>query len=185
MLTSILNQIAGDVEVFARDTLFSPLGITRQDYLWNKTTDGLPNGSHGLVMRPRDMAKIGYLYLKGGIWEDRQIVPRKWVETSTRPHMKMTWNGKIADLYGYGWYVQPFGFYAMGYQGQYIFVLPEANIVAVFTAELALHEIELPIHWVKKYIISAIMEKEDLQAIGDNQGMLQAEIRRFNENPYW
>ena len=185
VLTSILNKVVGDVEDFAMENFFSPLGITHHDYLWNRTTDGLPNGSHGLIMRPRDMAKIGYLFLKGGFWEDRQIVPRKWVETSTTPHTKITWNGIIADLYGYGWYLQPFGFHALGYQGQFIFVLPEAEIVAVFTAELALHEIELPLHWVEEYILPAIGNKGNMSVFDDNQEMLQTEIRRFNENPYW
>lgn len=185
VLTSILGKVVGDVEDFAFANLFFPLGIKRDKYLWNKTTDGLPNGSHGLVMRPGDMAKIGYLYLKGGNWENRQIVPRNWIEQSTKSQTKMTWKGMIADVYGYGWYVQSFGFHSMGYQGQYIFVLPEAEIVVVFTSELALHEIELPIHWIEEYILPAIVDRGDIAVINGNQKILQAEIQRFNENPYW
>jgi len=185
VLTSILDMIVGDVIEFAQDNLFTPLGIDRQDYLWNRTTDGLPNGSHGLVMRPKDMAKIGYLYLKGGAWEDKKILPRQWVEQSTRSHIEMTWKGIIADYYGYGWYLQFFGFHSMGYQGQYIFVLPHAGIVAVFTSELALHEAELPIHWIEKYLLPAIVSNKSVSEDHVSQKMLQKEIQRFNETPYW
>jgi len=136
-------------------------------------------------MCPRDLAKIGYLYLKGGHWYGEQILSKEWVEASTKRQIQMTWNGFVADPYGYGWFVQPFGFHSLGYQGQYLFVLPAIETVVVFTAELALHELELPIKWVRRYIIPAVATTQFLP--DDSAGMmtLRDEIQQFNATPFW
>jgi CubicO group peptidase (beta-lactamase class C family) len=63
----------------------------------------------------------------------KQIVPSAWVEVSTRGHIGAT----LFDQYGYQWWVDSAGFYmAVGYKGQFIFVVPEKNIVVVFTSDL-------------------------------------------------
>lgn len=73
-----------------------------------------------------------------------------WLHSHGAILILMNWNGYIADYYGYTWYLQPFGFHALGYQGQYIFVLPEAETVAVFSSELDLDELPIPFELVKK-----------------------------------
>ena len=78
------------------------------------------------------MARFGYLYLKDGQWEDEQIVPAEWVDISQQKHMERKY---IADnYYGYHWWVSDNDYYsAVGYGGQWIIVVPERELVVVFT----------------------------------------------------
>ena len=59
---------------FARRYLFEPLGI--QDVLWRTDPQGFSRGSEGIYLHPRDMAKLGYLWLNRGAWDGKQIVSR-------------------------------------------------------------------------------------------------------------
>jgi len=85
-------------------------------------------------MRPRDMAKLGQLFLQGGRWSERQILSEVWIRTATRAHVARTTN---RDHYGYSWWVKgedfPGMFEAVGRGGQRINVWPAKNIVLVFT----------------------------------------------------
>jgi len=122
---------------FASDYLFDPLNIT--NVYWERNED-VYFAASGLHLLPRDMAKFGYLYLNNGTWEGRQIVPAEWVVRSTEIHFRGP--GHIAetdayiDGYGYQWWVLPqIGvYYAAGLYEQRIYVVPEHNMVIVFTA---------------------------------------------------
>lgn len=162
LLLALLARRGLDVEQFASENLFQPLGISPGQYRWSKDPEGIPNGSHGLVMKPRDMAKFGYLYLKEGGWDGRQIIDKQWVVDSTKRHISINWGGHIANHYGYQWYIQPYGFHSMGHFGQYIFVLPNHNVVAIFTSELAKHELEVPIKLVGNYLDGASYADHEL-----------------------
>ncbi len=92
-------------------------------------------------MRPRDMAKFGLLYLRHGRWQDQQIVPAHWVAESTRKHVSFTNRGNVVG-YGYLWWIlapDPGGlgkeyiYAAMGFRAQYIFVVPEHDLVVAVT----------------------------------------------------
>jgi hypothetical protein len=84
-------------------------------------------------MTTSDMVKIGHLYLNKGVWDGQQVVSPAWVEASTRRHISTSGG----DGYGYQWWVEDSGIYeANGYAGQRIIVLPEQNMVVVFTAGL-------------------------------------------------
>ena len=129
ILMGILNRATGkNVEEYAKEKLFGPLGIT--DYVWSTDQNGLQNGGYGIEMTPQDMAKFGYLYLKDGKWEGKQIVPRDWVQSSGEAKVK---NGDRG--YGYLWWIEPNinGFSAQGANGQMIFVMPDYNAVVVIT----------------------------------------------------
>jgi len=78
------------------------------------------------------MAKFGYLYLNDGTWEGEQVVPAEWVEASQQPYIERKY---IPDYYyGYHWWVSDDHTYsAVGYGGQWITILPEENLVVVFT----------------------------------------------------
>jgi CubicO group peptidase (beta-lactamase class C family) len=85
-----------------------------------------------MYLKPHDMAKIGLLYLNEGRWEDKQLVPSSWVQASTSPQIR---SGTLSDNYGYQWWVDSRGYYmALGFAGQFIFVVPEKNMVVVFTS---------------------------------------------------
>ena len=174
---SILRQAGLNVSEFAQKYLFTPLGIEAKHYKWEKDPRGTPNGSHGLHMSPRDMAKFGYLYLKGGFWEGSQIIPKSWVIESTMKHIKMTWGGKKANYYGYYWYVHSLGFHSLGYYGQYIFVIPNHEIVVVFTSRLSPHDILAPIHLLEKYILPAVKNSIPLDENSKAYQMLRSKIK--------
>jgi len=115
---------------FARMHLFKPLGIIDVD--WETSPQGIDVGYGDMWLKPHDMAKIGLLYVNKGRWGNKQIVPSAWVEVSTKGHIDAT----LYDKYGYQWWVDSAGYYmAVGYKGQRIFVVPEKNIVAVFTCD--------------------------------------------------
>jgi len=138
LFSGIIHRTSGlYANQFAEEYLFGPLGIT--DYFWT-IGDGYPatGGSFGgLKLRPRDMAKFGYVYLNGGRWKGVQIVPEDWVTESLMPRIQ-AWG---AACYGYQWWIQHDRvsgdefewFSARGYGGQYIALFPSLDMVVVLT----------------------------------------------------
>jgi CubicO group peptidase (beta-lactamase class C family) len=140
LLGGIIKNTTGlKADEFAEKYLFDPLDIS--DYSWAKSPDGAVNTAWGLSLTPRDMAKIGYLFLKKGSWKGKQIVSRAWVSESTRPYL--TRDVLFGSGYGYQWWngktvinkqhIETF--YAAGHGGQYIFICPELDLVAVITSK--------------------------------------------------
>ncbi|MGI9449198.1 MAG: serine hydrolase domain-containing protein [Geminicoccaceae bacterium] len=119
---------------FARQRLFRPLGI--DDVEWVEGSNGEPAAASGLRLRPRDLAKIGQLLLNQGHWQDREVVPRRWLEASIN-------NGVAAEdelEYGYQWWLGQgrkdgrrwiAGF---GNGGQRLVVIPDLDLVVVVMA---------------------------------------------------
>ena len=68
---------------FGKKYLFGPLGI--RDVVWADDPQGRNHGWGDSHFYPRDVAKIGYLYLHGGMWNGKQLVPADWVKTSITP----------------------------------------------------------------------------------------------------
>jgi CubicO group peptidase (beta-lactamase class C family) len=113
-------------------TASPPLGI--EDVIWPSDPQGVSYGWGDLHLRPRDMAKIGYLWLNQGRWEGQQIVPAEWMQAATHAHSHPAWgNGE----YGYGFWVypqrNPIEYEALGRGGQRITVTPAENRIVVFT----------------------------------------------------
>jgi CubicO group peptidase (beta-lactamase class C family) len=130
LLSPILEQATGMPALdFARQYLFEPLGI--QDVLWLTDPQGFNRGSEGVYLHPHDMAKLGYLWLHGGVWQGKQIVPRQWVEDAVQEHMPT--GGDTA--YGYGWWVETDsdGYSANGRGGQHIALSPTPGFIVVTT----------------------------------------------------
>jgi len=133
VLSIILNRLTGtNALAFARKELFEPLGI--HDVWWPADPRGHSHGWGDLQMHPRDMAKIGQLFLQRGRWEDRRILSETWIQTATKAHVGRTVN---RDHYGYAWWVKgddyPGMFEAVGRGGQRINVWPAKDLVVVFT----------------------------------------------------
>jgi CubicO group peptidase (beta-lactamase class C family) len=151
LLSAILQEATGmSPRAFAEKHLFGPLGIT--DFTWNTDAKGIPIGGWGLNITPRDMARLGYLYLKGGAWNGQQIVPEGWVRASGSKQVET--DGELD--YGYQWWIYPtHGAYAaLGRAGQMILVVPDLDLVVVTTANMADHE---PIFkLVDEYILPAV-----------------------------
>lgn len=130
ILSAVITQQTGMSALeYARLNLFGPLGIS--DAAWTSSPTGISHGAGELQLTPRDMAKIGYLYLRRGEWEGQQIIPAEWVVTSTTQRVPY-----LGD-YGYGymwWTLDNLGVsMAIGFGGQYIWLFPHLDLVAVIT----------------------------------------------------
>ena len=140
LMSVILTKTTGmTTREFADKHLFGPLGIT--NYTWARGPQGYYIGGWGLRLTPRDMAKFGYLYLREGMYNGQQIVPRQWVQESVSLHSYP----EKTDGYGYAWWLDTLedrmhnkkyqAFLALGYGGQFIWVVPELDIVNVITVK--------------------------------------------------
>ncbi len=155
VLSAIIAERTGKLtQHFAQERLFTPLGMTSAH--WELNPDGLAIGGWGLELTPRDMAKFGYLYLHKGRWNEQQIVPAAWVEESVTPHIEA---GEKFE-YGYQWWIySKWGAYAArGRYGQLIFVIPQYEMVIVFTA--GENDDQRLIALIETYIVPAVQSTD-------------------------
>lgn len=153
ILTSILNETTGmNPREFAEQNLFGPLGI--KDVRWIAEPSGIPLGAGGFPLTPRDMAKLGYLYLRKGQWNGKQIVSAEWVERATQAHVPVTIDEHFG--YGYHWFTVTSmeGYAALGGGGQIILVVPKYDLVIVTTA----HTEESIFELIEQYVLPAVQE---------------------------
>jgi CubicO group peptidase (beta-lactamase class C family) len=118
---------------FAKYQLFEPLGIS--DARWARTdAQGVTDGESGLYLEPRDMAKLGYLYLHRGLWEGKEIIPASWVDRAAQGKIEARDGFHYANL----WWSLPekHAFMALGRHSQLILVLPDLDIVTVMTGTM-------------------------------------------------
>jgi CubicO group peptidase (beta-lactamase class C family) len=135
LLSYLIRKVTGkQADDYAKEHLFTPLGI---DFYWKRTPKGLADTEGGLYLVPRDLAKIGYLYLKDGVWNGKRILPEGWVAASTHASTH-TKDGSYG--YGYQWWVMPRkgagshdAYAAWGYGGQLLIVVPDLELITVFT----------------------------------------------------
>ncbi len=134
LLSYIFRQTTGrDIEEYAAQYLFSPLGITQ--FFWKRTPTGLCDTEGGLYLAAKDLAKIYYLFLEAGNWNSQQLVNTEWVRASVTPAISVGRGVK----YGYKWWLYEYGsdskyaWTGSGFGGQWPIVIPEYKIVAVFT----------------------------------------------------
>jgi CubicO group peptidase (beta-lactamase class C family) len=159
LLSYIIKKTTGkNADDYAREHLFGPLGI--RQYFWKRTPLGLADTEGGLYLQPRDLAKLGYLYLHDGMWEGKQIVPATWVHQSTRATIDTHWQERE---YGYQWWVlsrQSGSTYeayaAIGYGGQYLIVIPQLDCIAVFTGWNIYDERSLNVRVALERVIAAV-----------------------------
>jgi len=122
-------------EQWVKEHIFNYLGIT--NYYWDRDHTGISMGAHGLHLIPRDLAKIGQMILDHGRWNNIQVVDSAWVEISTQSHIETNWQTEpfIYD-YGYYWWTIPRrqAFTALGHGGNFIFVVPDKELVIVMTS---------------------------------------------------
>ena len=134
LLSYLISKTTGqDLANYVETNLFDILGIT--DYYWKHTPTGLTDAEGGLYLAPRDLAKFGYLYLHDGKWDEKQVLPKNWVKSTYNKPVDTIWpNFK----YGFQWWLMPYGnnqisLLASGLGGQRMIILPELDIIAVFT----------------------------------------------------
>ena len=141
----IKNTTGLEADVFARRFLFSPLEIS--DFLWKRAADGTVLTGSSLYLRPRDMAKLGYLFQQGGLWHNKRLISTRWVRESIHPYVVYpTDKGDLISGtgYGYQWWLGSSdldghkidAYYAAGHGGQFICVIPELDAVIVLTSRV-------------------------------------------------
>ncbi len=155
LLSAIVHETTGLTALeLTRERLFPVLGIGR--VTWERDPDGNPAGGWGLYMTPRDMARLGYLYLNDGMWDGEQLVPAAYVAASTRRHSSDGFMG-----YGYQWWVSSaVDFRAIGAGGQYIIVRPDVDLVVVFTSDPQRSNYEELTGLLTHYILPAVRHGE-------------------------
>jgi CubicO group peptidase (beta-lactamase class C family) len=142
---AIIREIAGvNVDQFAREQLFAPIGV-RGETWFRSPYDGLPHCGGGLGLRAVDLARIGYLVLRRGRWGDREVVPASWIDQSTSPDSRgpPVYFSNFGSAYGYFWWLFPTSrggtdlgvIAASGSGGQWLFVVPERDLVVAVVSE--------------------------------------------------
>ncbi|MCL2588725.1 MAG: beta-lactamase family protein [Oscillospiraceae bacterium] len=164
----LVNATGQSVLAFAREYLFSPLGITlgnnltfkdkeeqfaflkaKGNRVWVADPKGTNTAGWGLTMTAMDMAKIGQLYLDQGTWKGKQIVSGQWISESTKEHSRWP---ELNLAYGYLWWPKiGNGYAAMGDSGNVIYSNPNKKIV-VSIASLYKPTAQDRIELIMKYI---------------------------------
>ncbi len=138
LLSAIVQKASGkDALALAREHLFGPIGITSVE--WPADPKGIRVGGDRLEVTARDAARFGFLFLNQGHWDGKQVISRKWIRESTKPHIRRS----SRDGYGYQWWtssrkrpVPHEMFFASGARGQFIVVLPAMDMVLVATSQM-------------------------------------------------
>ncbi len=136
LLSNVLTRATGKSAAdFAQERLFGPLGIT--DVLWRQDPQGHSVGGYGLYMHPRDMAKIGYLYLHHGAWDGRRLLPPRWTEKVFHATVDMRMGSPSTFRYANGCWTLPQQdvYMAVGFLQQLIMVIPRLDLVVVVTGK--------------------------------------------------
>jgi CubicO group peptidase (beta-lactamase class C family) len=131
LLSAIITKLTGmSVLEYAKAKLFEPLGIT--DVYWTHDPQGISTGGYGLYLQPRDMAKIGYLYLRDGAWEGKQLLSSAWIDKVSHATVDMHLGGlRYSNLF---WALPGKHVYmAVGHHGQTIIIFPDLDVVVVTT----------------------------------------------------
>jgi len=137
LLAHIFSRATGsDIEEYAAKHLFAPLGIER--WFWKRTPAGLVDTEGGLYLEAKDLARIWYLWLRGGEWNGARVVSSDWVKQSVVPAVRVD-NRPGAQSYGFKWWLMPnptdttrFIWAGSGFGGQFPMAVPELDLVVVF-----------------------------------------------------
>ena len=143
VLSAILTKATGaSTWQFAQDSLAKPLGFTLSR--WPQDPQGIYFGGNDMLLTPRQMLSFGELYLRHGLLPSkgsdpvtppRQVVPRKWIEQSFVARGVSPISG---NQYGYGWWMRELAghqaYFAWGFGGQYIILVPDLDLVVVTTS---------------------------------------------------
>lgn len=135
LVSAVITRLTGRLaEDYAREKLFAPLGIV--DWHWDRDPQGLTMGHGMLYLLPRDMAKLGYLYLRHGEWDGKQLLPPGWADVLNHSLVNVHASDDPNESYSNFIWVFPdrHVYMANGKNGQLIVVFPDLDVVVVTTA---------------------------------------------------
>ena len=145
LLAYVFQKETGwDLDDYGQKYLFAPLGIRHE---WKRSYLGVVDTEGGLYLNGSDLAKIGLLFLRDGMWDGQRIVSSEWVRRSLTPYFENKWPVVVADKivdyliykYGFQWWLAPlpdsteYVWMAAGYGGQNLQVFPEEGLIVTFT----------------------------------------------------
>jgi len=162
LLAGVIRHATGaHCDEFAAEHLFGPLGIDTYDWD-NLRWRGYPLCDGSLRLRSRDMAKLGQMMLDGGAWRGEQVISDEWVTRSLARHAIE----EDEEGYGYLWWLTEkdvgghsvVGYFASGFGSQFIFILPQFDLVVVTTGG----NLDNGQHWatgrmIEGYILPALV----------------------------
>lgn len=160
LLSAIITRTTGkSARAFANEYLFGPIGIKQiPDYAmdaygyddlfgkkvrgWVKDPLGNSTGGWGLTLTPRDMARFGLLYIRGGCWNSGQVISKGWIEDSVSEHSGTVIDG-LPIKYGYLWWLREYKgcrvYLALGDGGNVLCCIPDAGLVVAILSEFMAH----------------------------------------------
>ncbi len=179
LLSAVIQEATGMSALeFAQQQLFGPLGIS--DVIWPSDSQDNNLGWSELRMTPHDMAKLGLLYLQGGDWDSRQILPSAWVAAATNSIVSLPTGRPMADSLGYSWYSNSDEsyYFADGRSGQRIIVLPDLDMVVVTTGGSGQDPDGVLETLLTSYIIPAAESATPLPANSNGKALLESRINQ-------
>lgn len=145
---------------FADENLFQPLGIRK--VIWYTDKNGMYLGCGSSLWKSRDLLKIGQLYLNKGMWNGIELIPEAYINQSGKTQISGNFFGTIIN-YGYLWFTDTISdynvFFAGGYGGQYLMVIPDLAMTILCTSDWK--QPGYPEHYVlvKDYIITSVIKQ--------------------------
>jgi CubicO group peptidase (beta-lactamase class C family) len=132
-------HVGEPVDEYAARELFAPLGIS--DHAWQYLNPDVVYTSGELALKPRDLAKFGYLYLNDGMWNGSQVLAREWVTESVTAHASSRGLAVDGEGYGYQWFTTTYlregrpveAVQRTGWGGQAVVLFPELDTMIVLT----------------------------------------------------
>ncbi len=161
LAAALAKAVGRKIDVYAREKLFEPLGITDVEWL-SFTGNAEVAAFAGLRLRPRDLARIGQLVADEGRWHGRQVLPARWIRELTTPQVNAEGNGAL--YYGYQWWLgrslhngHDLNWIAgFGSGGQRLFVVPALDLVVVVNAFNYRHYV--PIGILNRFVLPAVTD---------------------------
>jgi CubicO group peptidase (beta-lactamase class C family) len=140
ILSAILTKATGkSTWQFAQEALAKPLGFSLAP--WMRDPQGIYFGGNEMLMTPRQMLAFGEMYRNGGLANGRQLLSKKFIDQTFEPRGRSRISGRE---YGYGWWMREMAgrqtYYAWGFGGQYIVLVPSLDLTVVSTSSAAVSE---------------------------------------------
>jgi CubicO group peptidase (beta-lactamase class C family) len=159
ILSAIFHQETGtSTAAFAEDQLFEPIGIQR--YGWVSDPQGIHGGGFSLSLSVEDMLRVGMLFLQKGKWKDKQIISEEWLSLAQMANKEL--ETTEFGTYGYGYQLWTYEshhqqnpihfYYANGIFGNFIFVVPSLQMVAVAKSQLQGEKQTLPMVFFEEFL---------------------------------
>lgn len=183
MCSAIIQKVTGiDLVDYLQSRLFNPLGIENPE--WSESPQGIAHGGFGLSITTEDIARLGQLYLQGGVWDGRRLLSESWVREATSRQTSNGSNPQSDWDQGYGyqfWRCRNNAYRGDGAFGQFCIVMPEQDAVIAITSGTSDMQGILNLVW--EYLLPAMMPNALIQNTGSHRHLTNR-IQKLKINGY-